>query len=356
MSIGITVSAVSITTASFALTGVSGDSIEMQIATRPDFAWCVCPIFPMPAASVADVAGLNQGTSYYVRARNGEGDAWTVQAFRTLDGTPQIDNTDGIIVLPAMIVRPEPLISIAAGSEYGGFQARNLLFDAPVAWESLSASDVHQLTFSMAPAPVDTIALLQTNLPEDASIKVRAAATAPGIASDGAAQFVANFTAPRASSALPGRPGYHALIDLGAQLAYQFWRIEVSASTPGHVFHAEHLIIGKNLRTRNHSIDKKETPINYGSSERSRSGVPDRVDGLKGRRIEFDLSNLTESEFERNYSQVWRDTGEPMLVVPNTKDGAWLHDRIAYGDFLPGSASWSGSIRFTRSFGVESII
>ena len=125
---------------------------------------------------------------------------------------------------------------------------------------------------------------------------------------------------------------------------------------PGDRLHIEHLVAGLNRRTRNHSVDKKETPINLGSNDRLRSGIRDNQVGFKMRRLEFDLSMMTEAEFEPNYSQLWREVGETMFIVPNSRTGAFLHDRIGYGDFGAGGPVQNSANRYTRTFSIDSLI
>src|SRR3546814_7011854 len=62
----------------------------------------------------------------------------------------------------------------------------------------------------MAPEPIDTIALLQSNIPEDATVLIRVGTTsATADANYGPYPF-------RASANVPGRPGYHGLFRLPA--------------------------------------------------------------------------------------------------------------------------------------------
>ena len=200
--------------------------------------------------------------------------------------------------------------------------------------------------------PVDTIALLQTNAPEASTIAVDAGDTLDvNKYSYGPIPF-------RASPALPGRPGYHSLMRLPAAQSYRYWHIRVTAPVFGGHFEAQQLVLGLNRATKNHSVDKAESVVDYGTLERTRAGNPVRTLGARHRRVDFDISMLTEAQFEANYADLdWRvGQTEPLLVVPNSKAGSFLHDRILYGPMRGGKIVNPASPRYTRGFTIESII
>src|SRR3546814_5716864 len=76
------------------------------------------------------------------------------------------------MVQPSIVVTPVPITSITSATSVAGFAVDNLLIDAPVAWRSTHAT-THTFTARMAPEPIDTIALLQSNIPEDATVLIR---------------------------------------------------------------------------------------------------------------------------------------------------------------------------------------
>src|SRR3546814_13124889 len=83
----------------------------------------------------------------------------------------------------------------------------------------------------MAPEPIDTIALLQSNIPEDATVLIRVGTTsATADANYGPYPF-------RASATVPGRPGYHGLFRLPAAVSKEYWRVDIKATPPGHHQH-----------------------------------------------------------------------------------------------------------------------
>ena len=220
-------------------------------------------------------------------------------------------------------------------------------------WRSTPAANVASFLARMAKQPVNTIALLMSNAPEATTVQVKAGNTTA------TTDYTATTVAFRASANLAARPGYHALIQLPSAQSYPYWRVNINlpAGFTGP-FHLEHAVFGLNRTTKNHSIDKSESPLDLGSYERGRSGIPQRQQGLRGRRVEFEISMLNQTQFETNYGDLPRRVGatSPVLVVPNAKSGAWLHDRILYGVLVSGKATNPASPVFTRSFTIDSIL
>ena len=137
-----------------------------------------------------------------------------------------------------------------------------------------------------------------------------------------------------------------------------YWRIEITANSLfGRILHIEHAVFGWNRATKNHSVDKSETPYDNGTLQRLRSGVPDRTRGLRGRRADFDISMISEQQDQLIYQDLAYEVGttDPVLVIPNSKAGAFLHDRILFGTINMKIAN-PVSPRYTRSFSIESIL
>lgn len=340
---------------------LAGRNIQIQYATRPDFKLCVAPIISL-GSSPASVShsGFNQATTYYARAREvviatGVEEAWTpVQAFRTSLSSAQSTTPAAVMIEPAMLVTPEPVLEWVGDNEQAGFPAENLGYDAPVAWRSQHAS-THAFNLRIGGAAIDTVALLMSNAPEAATCNVIGATSQANLTASPSFSNAGSF---RASANLPGRPGYHALIRLPSLQSYPWWRVVISAAPPGGLFHLEHAVIGRNRTTKNHSVDKSEAGMDLGTLERSRSGMPLRSLGHRMRRVDFDLSMLTEAEYETNYADLdWRvGATEPVLCVPNTKANAFLHDRILYGAIRGGKVVNPASPRYTRGFSIESLV
>lgn len=347
----------------FALGNLAADgTIDIQMAARPDFAFCVCPIHNVARAAAVGFGGLNQSATMFVRCRarrdNGDVEKWSeVDTFRTRDGAARNLAPAAVMIEPAILVVPEkPTQWIGTGGvNLAAFPAENVGRDSPVAWKSLDYEDYSYIDVKLSGAPIDTIGILNTNMPEASSVLIYAAPTRAAL-SDGPNRQQPVYEAFRATANLPGRPGYHGLFRFQTVSTLPWWRIFFLGAKTGTMLYVEHIVFGRNRVTKNHSIDKTETPIPKSSVERLRSGVPDRLPGLPMRKVEFDISMLTERQYEEAYGDLHLYENEPVLVVPNSKSGAFLHDRILYGDLKGGRSFNPASPRFTRSFTIESLI
>ena len=337
------------------------DTIRIQYSTNPNFANALAPSYEIAPAASHTMQKLNQASRYYVRARlvhqDGSADSWVGPlTLYTPLGNARDLSVSAVLIEPARIVVPEKMTGISGQDEVAGFPAANVAHDGPTAWRSSGATS-HKLLFALGQVPIDTIAMLNTNLPEDATITIAASDTLADIPDVPSADFSAAFTF-RASANVPGRPGYHGIFDLGAPRSYRYWNIFISATCPGGVAEIQHVVAGINRATKNHSVDKNEQPIDFAEFDRTRDGQPVRTDGMRGRRVDFDISMLTQAQYEDIYSDLWYRVGttEPLLVVPNGKEGAFLHDRILYGVLRTYRASNPASPVYSLALSIESII
>lgn len=330
-------------------------TIILQYGARPDFKMCVAPTSSISrTATSATVNGLNPGSTYYFRAQATEDGVWSnTIAMRTAPGPARNVAPSAVMIDPALIVIPEPVLSLSAGNEIAGFPVDNLIYDGPVAWRSQSVSGIHSFTAETGATPIDTIALLSSNASPAAQVTINAGDT---LAADAVTYGPFDF---RASPNLPGRPGYHGLFQLPAAQTYRYWEILIDdASLLNDVFHLEHAVLGKRRVTKNHAVGKTETGWDLGTFERSRDGNPIRTLGARGRTVDFDLSVLSEAQYEVEYGDLNQRVGstEPVLVLPNSKQNAFLHDRILYGPIRGGSIVNPASPYYTRSFTIDSVI
>lgn len=348
-------------TASVVVSNLAADgTLDVQYAARPDFRFCVAPLVKGVARGNFTVGGLQSGSNWYVRARSrrnsGAVEDWSnILAVRTAAGPARDLTPAAVMIEPAILVVPTPVLSWTDinASTVAGYPLQNLGFDGPVAWTSKNASsDVHVFAAELGPTPIDTIALLSSNANQNASVNIRAGSTTAG---NDYAYGPVTF---HASPALPARPGYHALIRLPAPQTHRYWRVEITSANFERQFHLEHAVFGLNRSTKNHSVDKVEAGVDLGSLERDRAGNPIRLLGAKLRRVDFDISVMTEAQYEANYADLdWRvGQTQPVLCVPNSKSGAFLHDRILYGAIRGGRVVNPASPRYTRGFTIESII
>ena len=339
----------------------AGDRIQVQIANRGDFAIDPVQSFIIDPVPEYQVEGLNQQTKYFYRARliapDGSRGAWSRVHFTTSKTVSLADTSPAqVMIKPAMIVVPDYVYMMDTSETISGYPVSNLLYDAPTAWRAQMAGSKCWFTFQTG-APFDTLALLASNASEASIISLSSANTPEGLeaTSPKPQRITQRF---RVSTGLPQRRFFHCLMRLPSLNSFPFHKIEIEGALPGAVFQAQHLIVGRNRSTKNMSVGKSETPVDMSRLERTRGGLPDRALGARLRQIDFDLAMLTEEQFETQYADLWYRVGtsEPVLVVPNSKPGTFLHDRIAYGAIRSMRSLNPASPRFTQSLSIESLI
>jgi hypothetical protein len=287
MTITITPGATTATTAVLNFAGYGGDgTIDLQIASRPDFSFCVAPVISIPRGDTYTLIGLNQEATLYARARTrsaaGVLETWGATAgFRTPLATARVTTAQSIMVEPAALVFPNTILAAFSAQTIAGYPADNVGIPAPVAWRGQSAAGGQQ-----------TVTL---------------------------------------DIVTPGDPADTVIVPTSGMLVFR-------------------------IASRNANGDKTETPVGLTTTERTRTGILDRVPGIPIRRSEFDLSNLTERDFETLYGQLWRRQGDTVFCVPNSRDNAFRHDRMLLGEFGAGRISGVQGIRFTRGMSIDSII
>lgn len=359
--IAISLTAVTATTVQIGYAGYgAATSFDTQISPRRDFQFCVAPIINSAVGASITWGDLNQRCTYYARARSRYADGsvdpdWSPAiGFRTSDAAARSTGPVAVLISPAVVVMPEPIMFATATGTIAGFPETNVGIDAPIAWKGVSAGD-HNFDMQLAGQPVDTIAVLNSNIPEAGMVSIYSSPTQAGLASGVGRVQLVNAAAFRASPNLPGRNGYHGLFQFAATVL-PWIRIVFIGTKTGGVLSVEHIICGRNRASKNHSVDKTETPIPKTDISRSRSGIPDRVDGIPMRKVEFEIAMMTEEQYETIYGDLIYLENEAALVVPNSRTGAFLHDRILFGDMKGSRIFNPSSPRYTRGFAIESLI
>lgn len=339
---------------------------DVQYSTRPDFRFALAPMVvnvAIAGGGAFTIAGLNQRTTYFMRFRERNGTDvgdWTdpIAVYTPTHADPVIVYA-GANKAPAFVVVPEYVTAWASDAAVAGYPASNLGTDGPNdQWWSDYSGNGYAFEMAVGGAPVDTIALLETNAHADMTITIKAGPDATNVRS-GAPAFSTGPLPFHASVNLGGRPGYHALVGLGAPKAFRYWRIEVGGHAPLDRFVATYAVIGlARSAGKNMADESDETPIDLGTLERTREGNPDRKDGFRrGRKVEFDIAMMTETAWETQFADLRNIIGsnDPVLVVPNSKAGAFLHDRILFGPVQLRTAH-PHSKRFTTTLTVSSQI
>lgn len=361
MTVAITLQSRTENTLVLGLTYAGGtQSLQLQYATRFDYQFCIAPIVDFVAASTATMQYLNRAQTYWIRGREiigGVPGAWSEpKAFTTNEGTPNLPNYQ-IQISPAQIVIP---IRPSAWSGYAsvpGYPPSNLGLASPMAaWRAQVAVGAI-CAIETDGSLIDTIALLETNLPEGAAVRVIGGPTMAHALGSVTPEYYGPFQNFRASENLPGRRGYHALIRSAVPLTHRFLGVQIAGDyPPGGLVHVTHAVFGKMRQIRNYA-DMTDQPFDLSTSDRMRDGTPDMVPGFRGRRVDFELAGMTESQHEAAFADLALRVGttDPVLIMPNSKPGAYFHDRMLYGN-LTANRQTNSNARFTRSLSIESVI
>lgn len=365
MSTTLTVTAVTATTATVTFTNLpAGGKVEIQVADNPDFRG-LAP-FRAYTATPAVLVGLNQRGTFYIRGRTvtagGVRAVWgATSGFRSADGTAWNTAPAGNMLAPAIIVPPEPFLSLQYNyGSLAGYPPNNMFRDDPqLVWQAgPPGADGVIFAVETTGAPMDTFALLDTTAAETTAFTVYYGATLAEAIAQAPARRVGPFT--RASANLPQRAGYHFMGRAPAPIAAKFWAFVLDYTNAGMLnqIMARYLVIGLARTAKSIAADKMESPLDLGSIDRTRAGGPDRVWGHKMRKVDFELALLTEMQWETQFADLWRKIAlnEPVLVVPNSKAGAFLHDRILYGTVAQSRSTQVVSPLFTYGLSVESLI
>lgn len=347
------------------LTRTAGyDRVDVQVSTRPDFLFVLAPIYPYVGAAAAVLSALNQGTLYFIRARErveatGAVLPWTAALTAyTPVAVAQVTAPLSIMVRPAIIVPPEPAVWTSANAEVAR-PADNLSSDAPAEQCWLSGSAAPALDFDTGGQPIDTVALLGSNAAAATTWQVRSYPTAADRTAGTNVAYNSGAITFHASAGLPGRPAYHGMHRMPVPRAERFWRVTFGGTLPPtNLLAFTYGVVGLARTAKNIAADKVEAALDYGSVERLRDGTPDRRAGFRGRRVEFEIAVMTEAQWETQFSDLRHRIAlsDPVFVLPNTRDGAFLHDRMLYGPMASLRTMQPYSPRFSEQFAIESLI
>lgn len=331
-------------------------NVDIQYGTRPDFIYSIAPIITVPKAATYTFSNLNRAQTYFFRERgvdSGElrGPWSNTLQMSTLPGVDSVPGFSSVLIQPAIVVVPIKTNGFVTGS-LTGYPNEAMLDGSPsTGWRATLVANSFTMQFYAGGALMDTVALLDTNLPEAATWRIKL------ISLDGTTVLADSGTiAFRASPNLPGRRGYHGFYRFGQ--AYSVGRVDITltATLPANIVHVTHLVAGLARVTRNYSEINLQ-PFDLGQLQRQRDGSPVGVPGFRGRRVDFTISALTETQHETAYADLADRVGldQPVFIVPNSKSGLYLHDRLLYGPLLSTRAA-GARLRYDRQFSVESII
>lgn len=340
---------------SFTIGAGGGETaFELELNRAADFASDESLSKSALAAGAQVIAGLPAGTPFYARSRktNAGNGAWTVP---TMTATLPPDAAAGYVgpsIEPAVLVVPEPIISITCAQAEAGSDPINLLDDDPMAVLRATGTPV-VIEFCTGGRPVDTIGFLGTMCSDTATWAIRSATSQANLTGAPVTNIAA---APfRASAGLGQRRSYHAYKRLAAVEASPWWRLTFTHLAPEFI--ARNLVIGLARSSVNYSRGQGQSFMDLGSMTRNRFGTPDRTRGWRGRSIDLSLSWLSEAEYEAKWQELDLLLGavDPCLLLPNSKPNAYTHDRIGFGTLEQARAEVMRSSKHQRSLEMKSI-
>lgn len=337
-------------------TGVTSElTFEVEFNRSPDFASDESIIWPI-ATNPLNVIRQPAGTQFYMRGRSKTPTvgAWTPTVLvRTAD--PAAPGAySGFSIEPAILVVPEPIVNLSATIQQSGYPASNLLNDDPTAsWRQPSASGP-VLTFETSGTPIDVVALLGTLTSNGAQWRIRAGGTAAEAAHETAAPYDSGQIIFHTNAGLANKRYYHGVHRLPAPVTHRFWNITLVSF---NLLLAKHLVVGLARKSVNYSRGAGSAAADLGKMARTRFGTPDRTRGWRSRSVDFELSWLTEAEFETKWSDLWHRVGttDPVLALPNSKQNVYLNDRVAFGNISSMRSENVRSSRYIQSIEIASL-
>jgi hypothetical protein len=336
-------------------------AVEWQYATRADFQYCIAPLVRVGTGTTLTFLGLNRSQTYYFRAREVMSDN-TVKSWSPIKGATTLAGTDtvytpGVQIQPAIIVVPQRPSLWGGEGIVAGYPVENLGVPSPIAAARLvPAADPYFFYIETNGQPIDTIALLDTNFPENTTIRF-AGGNTPQKAAGVSPDTITAFAPFRATPNLRGRRGYHSITRLTTPLTDRYVGVLIYGDRPpGQLAHITHAVFGQARVLKNYS-DRSDQVVDLGSFERQRDGSPDAVSGFRMKKVDFTISAMTETQRETQLGDLGMaiGTSEPALIIPNTKAGPYLHDRMLYGN-ITSRRGTDANMRFEETFSVESII
>ncbi len=297
------------------------------------------------------VAGLPSGTPWFFRLIENNGQVSNTVLRSTAAVTPNLAYS-GFSIDKAMIVVPETIF-ITGGADVTtnvnpAYPAGNMLLDDPATTMQSFGPGKFYIDFDTSGALVDTIAALGTMFNDDAVWTLYSDPTP----ATRATTIILNSQF-RCSPTIGRRRSYHGLHTF-TPTTNRAWRLYFDSVATTIV---RNLVVGLRRQSTNPNKGHGTSMNDRGTFERNRFGSPDIVPGWRGRTVDFDMSWLSEAEYQAKYAMLPIEVGrtKSVLAIPNSKRNIYLNDRIAFGPITDFRGDNPASSKFNAGFSIDSI-
>jgi len=303
--------------------------------------------------------GLPSGTTWYARLISAAGERSPVVIGATSVAALTTTYT-GYSIAKALLVVPVGIVNPRAGGSNGtyglsGFPAANLLRPDPASTFQMRNNDAGvsgTIFFETSGEPIDVVALLGHNQPDDVTWEIHHSKTA---IFNGADDTILPYTTMRVSPSIGQRQSYHSFARLPSPTTDRFWAINIISSSR-HLI-ARNLVLGRARETTNADKGAGYGVNDLGSATRTRFGVLDSVRGWRGKVVDFAMSWISETEFQAKWADLpgLVGTTKAVLAIPNSKRNIHLNDRIAFGNITQMRGENVQSFKYSQTIEINSI-
>jgi hypothetical protein len=334
----------------------AGANFFVEVNRAADFASDDTIFYQISAAAAGTnaftITGLPSGTPWYVRISSLASS--TTSNTLLLATGPVMPNLyyPGFSIDQATLIVPEDIVGLDASTpSIAGYPFANLLDEGPATTARTDAQSF-SLNFTTAGVAVDTFALLGTLFNDEATWSIQAYSdpartTGQILIQTGDMPF-------RCSKTIGRRPYYHGMYRFASPMPYRFWRIDIVHTGKQAIM--RNLVAGLSRRSVNPSRGWGQATNDQGTSSRTRFGDLDTVTGWRGRTVDFEMSWLSEAEYQTKWSDLPVRVGKTksVLAFPNSKRNVHLNDRLAWGPITEWRGENVQSSRFTQSVAIDS--
>jgi len=357
----ITLALVSRTSSQFvvSMTGAAGGetTFELEVCREPDFS-SDDSIFKtaLPAGNVT-IDNVPAGTTYFCRMRSTNLAApgpWSNTLLLSTSPPTSPAAYSGLSIAPVVVVVPQALQIKSMSHLAPGSSGSSLLDPDPNAVAVINAPAINTtILFETAGRPFDMIALLGCFCDGDFEYRLRLGDNPDPVVTWA---FDTDYIKMHASSGLGQRKSYHGLIELSAPVSYKYGVLILRGPYMPPQMLVRNLVVGLQRKTQNYVRGSAQSVNDLGSLQRNLLGTPYVVQGWKGRKVDFGMEWLSETEYQAKWADLEQlvGTNKPVLAIPNSARNEYFHDRILFGYLTSIEGEHTRARRYAKSFSMLS--